>query len=110
MRHPPAAEDLEQSQWLPLRRRARFPMLFVSALVAELPRQRLFCGRSRAAWMFSRVLFHCVLNDQYVHGAKVSHRILPGALKPLTMPPASVARLASRERSLCLGGSLECRS
>jgi len=77
MRHPPAAEALEQSHGRPLLGCAHLPPLFASTAVAELPCQGLFCRRSRAARIFSRVLLNRILNDQYVHRTKVSHCILP---------------------------------
>ena len=80
MRHPPAAEALEQSHWRPLFCCARLPPLFASTAVAELPCQGLFCRRSPTVRIFSRVLLNRVLNDQYVHRAKVHHRIPSKAL------------------------------
>jgi hypothetical protein len=80
MRHPPAAENLEPSHWRPLLCCARFSLLFASTPVAELPSQGLFCRRTRAVRIFSRILLNCILNDHDVHRAKVSHCILPTTL------------------------------
>ena len=75
MRHPPAAECLEESHRRPFLCCVCFPLFFVATAV--FPRKGLFCRWNRAARIFSRVLLNCILNDQDVHRAKVSHRILP---------------------------------
>ena len=97
MRHPPAAEDLEPSHWRPLLGCARLPLLFASTPVAELPCQGLFCRRTRAVRIFSRVLLNRILNDQYVHRAKVSHCILP--TNTLLEPLRDVTSLTGEARA-----------